>query len=211
VDTANPYASPLVQSRLPASEPDISSAWRDGDAVLIRRRGGSLPKACIKTNQERRVLSYSITTLTNRSALAVLALFLIPFVGLLLGCLVVLLLLRSGNAGNTIVWLKPRSALRLWAHDFTVVLLVLTGNLLSGYGMLGFLPMQFLLGMLCTMVGIAVSMLPFQMLGFLKLELRPPDLVCIYGAHRDYLDRLSPWEPSAVAMSNSGSGVAIAG
>jgi hypothetical protein len=211
VDTANPYASPLVQSRLHAADSDIPTAWRDGDAVLIRRSGGCLPKACIKTNRDGHVLSYSITTLSNRTALLVLTLFLFPFVGLLFGCLAVLMLLRSGKAANTVVWLRPRSALRFWAHDLTTVLLVLTGNMLSGSGILEVDPLLFLLGLLCTMIGIAVSMLPFRMPAFLKLVLQSPDLVRIQGAHPAYLDRLPPWEHRAHAAHDSAGGVAIAG
>lgn len=211
MDTANPYASPLVQSRLPAASSDVPTAWRDGDAVLVRRSGGCLPKACIKSNRDGRVLSYSITTLSNRSALLVLALFLVPFVGLLLGCLAVLMLLRSGKAANTVVWLRPRSALRFWIHDLTTVLLVLTGNMLSGGGILEVDPLLLIVGVLCTTIGIAVSMLPFQMQEFLKLVLESPDLVRIHGAHPEYLDRLPPWELRVGAAPDSGSGVAIAG
>jgi hypothetical protein len=211
VDTDNPYASPLAPSRLPTAESDVPSAWRDGELLIARRRGGVLPKACIKSNSQAHVISYSITTLTNRSAAVVLSLFLIPFIGLLLGCLVVVALLRSQRAGNTTIWLRPLIALRFWAYDLATVLLVLSGNLLSGGGILEGEPMTIAAGLLCTLLGIAVSALPFQVLEFLKLELKPRDLVCIHGASSDYLDRLPPWnEPQSVPAENP-EGIAIAG
>jgi hypothetical protein len=201
VEINNPYASPLFPGRLSAAASDIPTAWRDGAALVVRREDSPLPKACIKSNHEGWLLSYSITTLSDRSGVVVLGLFALPFVGLLVGCLAVVMLLRAGKGASTNVWLRPRIGARFWCYDLAVVLLVLGGNLLSGAGLLQGRLDLLIAGAACTASGIVLSMLPCQALGLLRFELTPPDLVYIHGANPEYLDRLPAWQRGDAAMA----------
>jgi hypothetical protein len=198
VDDPNPYASPRTCCRYePEADPAAATAWRSGDVLLVKRHDPILPQACIKTNATEGLHRYSVTTLTNRSATLVLGLFLIPYLGLVMGSLLIFTLVRIGKGANISLWLRSRYSLRFLTFDLLTVVLILAGNLISGNALVEGQPWLALAGIGCTAAGIAIAALPFQLIGYLRIEFAPTDLLRIRGAHPDYLDRLPPFPTAA--------------
>ena len=52
MDETNPYASPQTETYPPPPEAEVIGAWRDGDTLVLRRRGAVVPKACVKAGVE---------------------------------------------------------------------------------------------------------------------------------------------------------------
>jgi len=194
MDDLNPYASPRVDTSLRPPEPEARGGWRDGDTLLLRRQGAVLPRACVKTNRSASVAKYDFFTFSNAWACLVLPMFFVPFIGFGLSGTVVCLLAVLGIAPRTRLWFRPGLIAILMLRDIVASGIGLTGNVLTGAGLLtGSLRLS-VLGLLCSAIGVVLAVAPIPMMVYLRLDLVAPDLVRVRGVHPEYLSRLPQFE-----------------
>jgi hypothetical protein len=217
MEEINPYASPRSRDVEPAHpelkpepEPEVTGAWRDGDTLLLRRKGAVLPRACVKSNRAEAVGKYVIFTCPNAWACFVIPLFLIPFVGLFVANAVMSLMAHLGPAAKVPLWFRGEVVALLTCFDLLTVGFLLGGNGLAGYALFRGSVDLFVVGLLCSALGVALVSFPFSVLGYLRLGLADPDLVRVRKVHPDYLKRLPEYhargqaEPTGAHESGRG-------
>lgn len=180
----NPYASPECEDGAASLRTlPVIGAWRDGDVLLVQRRGGVLSRACIKSNRLSWIIKTDLTTLSKQWAIMVFPVSALPFVGLLLSVVVQQFLVWTGRAGMVYPWFTWWR----WAMAVSSVLLVIAGNLVSGVGLfIGSV------GMCCAGMAFSALSMGANLLvsrHWLSDRLVEPDLVAIRGAHPEYLNR----------------------
>jgi hypothetical protein len=199
MEEINPYASPRSRETAlpqpqPEPEPEVTGAWRDGDTLLLRRKGAVLPRACVKSNRAEALGTYVIFTCPNAWACFVIALFLIPFAGFVVASVVMSVMARLGRAAKVPFWFRGEVVALLTCFDLVVIVFLLGGNGLSGYALVRGNMDLFVLGLVCSAIGVGLVSFPFSVLGYLRLDLADPDLVRVRKVHPDYLKRLPQYD-----------------
>lgn len=197
-DDTNPYASPRsigwdpsLSEPTGASQPEQPMAWRQGDVLILPRKGAVLPRACLICNRSSGLMKIVVTTFANRSILLLLPLFLLPFVGSFCVMPCWFVLLRVGWAAEIRIWVRWWVALALAVCDYAIAVpLALAGNVLTGIGIIA-RSMPFLLaGGVCLAASVMFAFVPLRLLTGLKFDLTGGRFVSVRGVHPEYLDRL---------------------
>jgi hypothetical protein len=199
LDDTNPYASPQsigLESYTPAVEQPV--AWRQGDVLIVPRKGAVLPRACLISNESSGVWKLPITTFRDRALFLLVPLLLLPFAGVVCAGLCGGVLLLLGWVAEIHVWARWRVVLPLSISSGLSIPVALVGNVLTGIGILTRSTTALLVGGLCLAAGVVMMFIPGKLLTALKVEFKGGLYVFIRGVHPDYLDRLPEFENRSV-------------
>ncbi len=191
MDDTNPYASPRsIGLESSASWPGPTVAWRQGDVLIVPRKGGVLPRACLISNKSWGVWKLPITTFLNRALFLLVPLFLLPFAGVICAVLCAGVLLLFGWAAEIRVWARWWVVLTLSVCSGLSIPIAMVGNVLTGIGILTRSTSALAIGALCLGGSVALMVVPEKLLTPLKVEFKGGRYVFIRGGHPEYLDRL---------------------
>lgn len=207
MDDVNPYASPEVDAKALPAESEVSGAWREGDTLLLKRRGAVLPRACLKTNRSAGVAKYDYVTFSNGWACLIVPLFFVPFVGAGLAMATVSLLAAFGPAAKTRLWFRRNVVVVLVLWDTVAAAFLIAGNIATGIGL--FAADSLLLcgiGLAASTIGIGLAVSSERVLVHLQFKITAPDLVRVRGAHPEYLKRLPEFRTRPVGELLDASG-----
>jgi hypothetical protein len=193
----NPYASPKSVDWDPSlsestgvSQPERTTAWRQGDVLIVPRKGAVLPRACLISNSSSGVLEMAFATFVGRSRFLLLLLLLLPFVGFFCAILCALVLLRVGCGARVRFWLRWWIALPLAICTYIAEPLAFVGNVITGISIITRSVPLCLVGGVCLAVSVTLDVVPEKLMTRLKFDFKGGNVVYIRGVHRDYLDRL---------------------
>ena len=196
LDDRNPYASPrCAEPALAAdSEAQEPSAWRDGDVLVVRRKGAVLPRACLKSNRSYLIAKEDVQILPDGWRRLLPSVLFVPLLGLVFYGVALGLLVRAGRVGRIVVWVGLGRNIVAGVCRGVSIVLVMAGTLFAVLAPLLPSALLFLLASGCSGLGALLWVLAERVLLGLDIEMTEPDLIRIRGAHPEYLKRLPPLE-----------------
>ena len=194
LDDPNPYASPRCAEPAPPadSEPQEPSAWRDGDVLVVRRKGAVLPRACVKTNRSYLIAKEAVQIPPDGWRWLLPSVLVVPLLGLVFYGVALGLLVRAGRVGRVVVWVGLGRDIVAGVCTGVSASLLLAGTFFAF--LTPFFPsaLLLLLALGCCGLGTPLFVLGERVLPGLRFEMAEPDLIRIHGAHPEYLKRLPP-------------------
>lgn len=204
MDETNPYASPRsIGLESSASWPEPPVAWRQGDVLIVPRKGGVLPRACLISNKSWGVWKLPITTFLDRALFLLVPLFLLPFAGVICAGLCGGVLLLLGWAAEIRVWARWSVVLALSICSGLSIPMAIVGNVLTGVSIVARSTSALLIGALCLGGSVTLIVLPPKLLTPFRIEFKGGRYVFVRGVHPDYLDRLPEFSADEMAGSQS--------
>ncbi len=174
----NPYSAPQSTETVSASNLLLTAA----DSLLL--------KVCIKTGAESDIHEHKVTAVGSER-LVLEAVAFVPFVGCLLVVVLTWLLIKLHRATEVSIWLHRSIRGPMIICDIVVTVLIFSGNVLFGLGLLWQSIDLMLFAAFAYGLGIIGSWLPYSAQQVLQCEFIGEGVVRISGADVGYFRRLA--------------------